>query len=1401
MPATEQTWRNQKTLHVVFGLSSLAMLIATIWMFAKDHAREWKDYQATQLRIDQFFLTGRMSEAQTAKFHQQVGQAQQALVEAQGRAFDSGKLAEFKQLASETHADVAPSDAYWQDFDSQVELVARLAAEVDAAAKNAKAAIVTANKAQAKASAGAGKANAAELSQQAQEAQQQADDASREWLAAVEPVAKARDQLAGKIRDVISKAKVVEDNLARAKKFANADLTAATSLRDIAVGNEDTAKAEQLQAKVERLKQRVAEIGDQLDTAVAQRKGMDAILKGDGGLLADQLAAEKRLTDARADLQRMKAGLESTGKKVGRAVLGIPVLDAFDNSDSRIDQLWLPDLTINYNFSDVSRFDRCITCHRAIDKTMPGSATDAAYPHQGKAFTVLMSTPKSQPALPESNGVVDWDQSLRDIYGLELANEGLLSPNEVVVSAVLPESPAAMAGLELGDVIKSVSGGSVLTRDEAISGLIGTVSWGQALELTVQRGLPHPFASHPRLDLFLGSLSPHKIGEMGCTICHDGQGSATAFKWASHTPNTPLEANQWREEHGWFDNHHWIFPMYPERFIESGCLKCHHSVTELEPSDRFPEPPAPKLMQGYDLVRKNGCFGCHEINGYAGPDKTIGPDLRTEPNYFAVAHTLLVDEQGLNEDERRWAEHLVSQPEDDVIRRKLFTAIKTDLERKVGKRTDGKSRMSDLAHGLGDQLKDVETPGKYRRPGPSLRFVASKSDFAFLYNWIMDPTDFRPSTRMPRFFGQWEHLPSGDVAERYEPLEVRAISEYLLSVSKEFQYLQMPNGYEPSAERGAKLFETRGCLACHSRKGFDGIAQEHGPELSEIAAKFDPARNPNGAQWLYSWIRKPSRYHFRTKMPDLFLDPVQDADGTWSDPAADIAAYLLSGESQWKPQHSPNRGSLTGQEQKDLYDLAFEHLAKQYAPAKAEEYLKNGIPESMAAMVKGDDITLLGQTVDENRTDKLLAYVGRRSVAKYGCSGCHDIPGYEAAKPIGTGLADWGRKNPAQLAFEQIGLFLAEEHHGGHGHDAHEGESSEPHGGTPARPRANDLKAEDYEDPDTGFFLEAIGHHNRQGFAWQKLRQPRSYDFEKVENKGYNERLRMPKFSFSAEEREAVMTFVLGLVSEPPAAKYIYTPDPRQEAILAGQHLIEEFNCAGCHTLRPDRWDIRYHADDYDELQAPPDYPFLSPYFTPSEVAKSLETDQRGMLHATLHGRPDMDPRNGEPRVFDSEGDPISEEDLDAVPAEFNSFVLWEPALINGQARDVGSPNLMVRLSNVDKHAAWGGALADYLFPVVLRDAVERGEPDKGQEAWGWVPPPLMDQGRKAQTPWMADFLKEPYRIRPAVVLRMPKFNFSRVQAEAIAEYFAAYDNTEYPLDLTSAPQTPSTAGETAPFT
>ena len=45
MPASEETYRSQPNLHLVFALTSVAMLLSFVWMIAADHLRPWKETQ------------------------------------------------------------------------------------------------------------------------------------------------------------------------------------------------------------------------------------------------------------------------------------------------------------------------------------------------------------------------------------------------------------------------------------------------------------------------------------------------------------------------------------------------------------------------------------------------------------------------------------------------------------------------------------------------------------------------------------------------------------------------------------------------------------------------------------------------------------------------------------------------------------------------------------------------------------------------------------------------------------------------------------------------------------------------------------------------------------------------------------------------------------------------------------------------------------------------------------------------------------------------------------------------------------------------------------------------------------------------------------------------------------
>ena len=103
-----------------------------------------------------------------------------------------------------------------------------------------------------------------------------------------------------------------------------------------------------------------------------------------------------------------------------------------------------------------------------------------------------------------------------------------------------------------------------------------------------------------------------------------------------------------------------------------------------------------------------------------------------------------------------------------------------------------------------------------------------------------------------------------------------------------------------------------------------------------------------------------------------------------------------------------------------------------------------------------------------------------------------------------------------------------------------------------------------------------------------------------------------------------------------------------------------------------------------------------------------------------------------------------------------------------------------------EKRAGWGGDLARMLMPRVTEVEKQVNPAAKGTESLSWLPPPLVGQGAKVQPDWMHNFLLNPFPIRPAVFLRMPKFNMSSEEATQIVNYFAARDGIQYPYEYDS---------------
>ncbi len=146
--------------------------------------------------------------------------------------------------------------------------------------------------------------------------------------------------------------------------------------------------------------------------------------------------------------------------------------------------------------------------------------------------------------------------------------------------------------------------------------------------------------------------------------------------------------------------------------------------------------------------------------------------------------------------------------------------------------------------------------------GPDLVEISSKVNPAWLVSWLQGPKSFRSSTRMPDF--------------KLNEDDAIAITSYLWQNSEGFEPGELEEFDEETVEEGAFIFESIGCLACHSDVEEDG--KIHGPNLARIGEKMN-------YEYLVSWLLEPKNHQPRTKMPDLRLD---------EEDAKYVAAFLTS---------------------------------------------------------------------------------------------------------------------------------------------------------------------------------------------------------------------------------------------------------------------------------------------------------------------------------------------------------------------------------------------------------------------------------------------------------------------------------------------------------------------------
>ena len=483
---------------------------------------------------------------------------------------------------------------------------------------------------------------------------------------------------------------------------------------------------------------------------------------------------------------------------------------------------------------------------------------------------------------------------------------------------------------------------------------------------------PQPYTTHPNLDLYITSASPHSMNSFACTSCHDGRGRGTTFISSTHTPNTDEDKERWKEEYDWKKMHHWLQPMLPLRYTQASCFKCHNNDLDIRGAET--------LNLGLLLVDKLGCNGCHTIEDYPQLIK-VGPNLKRAKekldrewvakwikNPRSFRHNANMPSQFGQDNQKT--------PEMQAWNNNEIYAISSYLVKKNQKRNPSDSQYSGDAEN-GEKLfgaigckgchviepepvnAEVTLKEYTKRHGPNLIGMGSKTTAEWVYNWIRDPLTYNPDSRMPNL--------------RVNDQDAKDITAYLLSFrNNEFENIgdiqldeqvlekiafthlskQMPESFAEKKLVDMDLSEKLdyvaqksiihyGCFGCHEIDGFEN-AKPIGTELTEEGSKpvdkLDFGLFHNIEHVNYAW--------FETKLGN----PRTFDQGKVSPPLDKLKM--------------PNF-NLTGNE---IEALTTAILA--FNSNKIDEKLK------------------VHQSVDE------LAQHGTRLIKQYNCQGCHIIDGF-----------------------------------------------------------------------------------------------------------------------------------------------------------------------------------------------------------------------------------------------------------------------------------------------------------------------------------------------------------------------------------------------------------------------
>jgi mono/diheme cytochrome c family protein len=244
--------------------------------------------------------------------------------------------------------------------------------------------------------------------------------------------------------------------------------------------------------------------------------------------------------------------------------------------------------------------------------------------------------------------------------------------------------------------------------------------------------------------------------------------------------------------------------------------------------------------------------------------------------------------------------------------------------------------------------------------------------------------------------------------------------------------------------------------------------------------------------------------------------------------------------------------------------------------------------------------------------------------------------------------------------------------------------------------------------------------------------------------KSYLEHTNMPRYGWTDEDLYKVSQYVMNKLSDTDLLTNVPKLDsPTDEEVKTGKRLFAQKGCASCHAL-----DGKAPQKDFG-----PDLTALgSKNASELEFGKAkIERNLVAYVQAKLQDPVSVNPAARMPQYNWAQGD------LEAVTTALLSQT--------GPAPTSALQHLVVPRKDPIFQAV--GAFAK------VYERYKCYACHKLNGYGGTLAPDLSYEGSRAQEKWIAEFLKDPQTIRPALILRMPQFNMSDKDAAVAAEFLS----------------------------